>query len=110
GLEDAVTAMGRAALTGELHLRGRPLNGYLDALQARRSSAAPNLRVVHHPPSQPDAMIDLARRYDVGLALEQLSVVNRRLCLTNKAFTYIAAGIAVAITDTPGQHALGVDL
>ena len=35
---------------------------------------------------------------------------NRQLCLTNKAFTYMLAGMAVAITDTPGQHALGVDL
>ena len=35
---------------------------------------------------------------------------NRQLCLTNKAFTYILAGMAVAVTDTPGQHALGVDL
>ena len=55
-------------------------------------------------------MIEMARGYDVGLALELMEVPNRRLCLTNKAFTYILAGVAVAMTDTPGQHALGVDL
>jgi glycosyltransferase involved in cell wall biosynthesis len=39
-----------------------------------------------------------------------MEVRNRQLCVTNKAFTYILAGVAVAMTDTPGQHALGVDL
>jgi glycosyltransferase involved in cell wall biosynthesis len=55
-------------------------------------------------------MIDLARGYDVGLALEGTDVRNRQLALSNKALTYILAGVAVAITDTPGQHALAVDL
>jgi glycosyltransferase involved in cell wall biosynthesis len=32
------------------------------------------------------------------------------LCLTNKAFTYILAGIPVVMTDTPGQHPLATDL
>src|SRR5262249_22076444 len=55
-------------------------------------------------------MIDLSRGYDVGLALEQMSPRNRQLCVTNKAFTYIMAGVAVAISDTPGQHVIGSDL
>lgn len=110
GLEDAVAAMGRAAIPGELHLRGRPLNGYVEHLRAQSAAAAPTLRIVHHDPAPPDDMIALARGYDVGLALEQMDVLNRQLCLTNKAFIYIAAGVAVALTDTPGQHALGVDL
>jgi glycosyltransferase involved in cell wall biosynthesis len=110
GLEDAVAAMGTAGVAGELHLRGRPLDGYIDTLAHLARTHAPRLSVVHHPPAAPDAMIDVARGYDVGLALEQMAVVNRQLCLTNKAFTYVLAGVAVAITDTPGQHALGVDL
>jgi glycosyltransferase involved in cell wall biosynthesis len=110
GLEDAVAAMGRANLQGELSLRGRPLPGYIDGLRRLAADAAPRLSIVTLPPAPPDAMIDLARGYDVGLALEQMTVLNRRLCLTNKAFTYILAGVAVAMTDTPGQHALGADL
>jgi glycosyltransferase involved in cell wall biosynthesis len=39
-----------------------------------------------------------------------MAVRNRQLCLTNKAFTYILAGLAVAISDTPGQHDLAIDL
>lgn len=110
GLEDAVAAAGRAGVRIELTLRGRAQSGYLEALRHLAAAHAPLLTIVHEPPAPPDAMVDLARGYDVGLALEQMDVRNRQLCLTNKAFTYILAGVAVAITDTPGQHVLGVDL
>jgi glycosyltransferase involved in cell wall biosynthesis len=110
GLEDAVTALGRAGAAAELAVRGRPQPGYLEALRDRAAHDAPRVTVVHHEPASPDAMIDLARGSDVGLALEQMTPRNRSLCVTNKAFTYILAGVAVAISDTPGQHALGLDL
>ena len=103
-------AAGRAGIDAELALRGRTQNGYLQTLQSLAAAHAPQLSIVHHPPASPDAMVDLARNHDVGLAQEIMDVPNRRLCLTNKAFTYILAGLAVAMTDTPGQHALGQDL
>jgi glycosyltransferase involved in cell wall biosynthesis len=55
-------------------------------------------------------MVEFARGYDVGLALDYGTPLNRDLCITNKALTYILAGVPVAIADTPGQHALGADL
>ncbi len=110
GLEDAVEAMGRADIPGELHLRGRASPGYMDAIRQLGGVCAPRLRIVAHEPASPDAMVDLCRGLDVGLALEQGQVVNRQLCLTNKAFTYVLAGLAVAFTDTLGQRALAHDL
>jgi glycosyltransferase involved in cell wall biosynthesis len=110
GLEDAIGALGRTGVSAHLALRGRPQTGYLAALTALAAVQAPRVELVHLPPAAPDAMVDCARGYDVGLALEQMSPRNRQLCLPNKAFTYILAGMAVAITDTPGQHALGADL
>ena len=110
GLEDAISAAGRADIDAELHLRGTPKNGYLAALEQIRSARAPRLSIVPHPPAPPDAMVDLARGYDVGLALEQMTVLNHQLALSNKALTYILAGVAVALTDTPGQRVLGADL
>jgi glycosyltransferase involved in cell wall biosynthesis len=110
GLEDAILALGRAGVGAELALRGRPQAGYVALLEQLASRHAPLVAVVHLPPAPPDAMIECARGYDVGLALEQMAPRNRQLCLTNKAFTYILAGMAVAITDTPGQHALAADL
>ena len=110
GLEDAVLALGRSGAAAHLALRGRPHAGYLEALTTLAATHARRVEIVHFDPAPADAMIDLARGYDVGLALEQMTPHNRQLCLTNKAFTYILAGLAVAVTDTPGQHALGVDL
>jgi hypothetical protein len=110
GLEGAVAALGRAGITAELALRGRAQDGYLDGLRGQARAHAPHLTVVHLPPAPPDAMVELARGHDVGLALEEMAPRNRQLCVTTKAVTYILAGVAVAISDTPGQHALGVDL
>jgi glycosyltransferase involved in cell wall biosynthesis len=110
GLEDAILALGRSGVAAHLAMRGRAQPGYLAALESMASAKAPRLEIVHLPPAPPDAMVDCARGYDVGLALEQMTPRNRQLCLTNKAFTYILAGVAVAMTDTPGQHALGTDL
>jgi glycosyltransferase involved in cell wall biosynthesis len=110
GLEGAIAALGRAGIAAHLALRGRPHPGYLERLTALQRSQAPRLEIVHLAPAPPDAMVNCARGYDVGLALEQMTPLNRQLCLTNKAFTYMLAGVAVAMTDTPGQHALGVDL
>ena len=110
GLEEAIAALGRSGVRAELALRGRPNDGYLDALKRLAGAHAPRLEVIHHPPAPPDAMFDLARPHDVGLVLEHGVSRNRELCVTNKGFTYILAGLAVAGFDTPGQHAIGVDL
>ena len=110
GLEDAIAAAGRAGIAAELALRGRPLPGYLESLRQLAVAHAPRLSVTHQAPAPPDEMIDLARGYDVGLALERMDVRNHQLALSNKALTYILAGVAVALTDTPGQHALAVDM
>jgi hypothetical protein len=102
--------MGLAGVPGELTLRGCPVPGYLDGLHRLASASAPRLRIIHEPPASPDAMVDLSRGYDVGLALEQMQVKNHQIAQSNKLFTYLLAGNAIAMTDTPGQHALGVDV
>ncbi len=108
GLDEAVAALGRSGVRAELVLRGRPHDGYLDELQGL-AAHAPHLTIVHQPPGSPDAMVDLARGFDVGLALDHGVPRNRTLCMANKPFTYILAGMAVVMFDTPGQHDLGVD-
>ncbi len=110
GLEDAVQAAGLADIDCELHLLGNPSDGYLNRLSSFAKERAPRLKLVHHAPQPPDRMVDLCRDYHVGLALESAEPLNRALCLTNKAFTYILAGLAVVFTDTPGQRGLARDL
>jgi glycosyltransferase involved in cell wall biosynthesis len=110
GIEEAVTALGRIGVAAELTLLGRAQEGYLDRIHALAGAAVAPIAVHHHIPVAPDAMIDFARGYDVGLSLDFGSPLNRQLCMTNKAFTYILAGVPVVMADTPGQHALGIDL
>ena len=110
GIEDAVLALGRLGVDAELTLQGRAQEGYLRSVRELATAAGSMVGVKHQPPVPPDAMVDFARGYDVGLALDCGTPPNRELCMTNKAFTYILAGVPVVIADTPGQHALGVDL
>ena len=111
GLEDAIAALGRAGVRGAAdaaRAAARRLPRGADRARGgctRRASRSCTCRR-----RRPTRWSICARGYDVGLALEQMTPRNRQLCLTNKAFTYILAGMAVAMTDTPGQHALGVDL
>jgi len=110
GLEQAVAALGRAGIAAELTLLGRPHDGFLDALGGAARAQAPRVALVHRNPVPPDAMIDCARGHDVGLALDHGAPLNRELCITNKALTYILAGVPVLMADTRGQRALGLDL
>ena len=110
GLEDAVSAMGVGSVPGELHLRGRAVPDYLERLTRLAEEAAPRLKIVHHEPAPPDAMVALCAGYDVGLTLERGAVVNRALCLNNKALIYLLGGLAVAISDTPGQRPFATTL
>jgi glycosyltransferase involved in cell wall biosynthesis len=110
GLEDVVRAIGRAGGSAELHLRARPIPSYFDALQAHQRDVAPALVLVRHDPAPPDEMVRLAQGYDAGLSCEEPVVLNRRLCLGNKIFTYLAAGVPVILSRTPAQAALAQDL
>ena len=104
-------AMGRARIPGELHLRGRAIPDYIESLRRLAGELVPPLHVVHHEPASPDSMVDLCGDFDVGpgrRAGDRASTTV--LSLSNKAFTYILAGLAVVMTDTPGQRPLALQL
>lgn len=106
GLEDAIQAMRLAGIPGELHLRGRALPAYRRELEGLAARIAPRLQLCLHDPASPDEMIQQARGYDVGLALEREAPLNKSICLSNKACTYLPAGLAVVLSDTIGQRRL----
>jgi glycosyltransferase involved in cell wall biosynthesis len=112
GLEDVITAMGKLhECRIELHLRGQWSPGYRERLlQHATAVGVKPEHIVAHDPAPPDEMVRLAARYDVGLALEYPESLNRDLCLTNKIFTYLLAGNAIAATATRGQHWVMRDL
>jgi glycosyltransferase involved in cell wall biosynthesis len=82
----------------------------MDKLTRLATNVAPQLSLIEHAPAAPDEMVELCRAYDIGLGIEETQVPNRSLCLTNKALTYILAGLAVVLTDTIGQRPLADSL
>lgn len=108
GLESVIHAM--ATLPDchiELYLRGRCSSGYGERLRRVAQDRGLDLaKIKFCPPAPAEDMIRHSAEYDVGLALEQPDSPNRDLCLTNKIFSYLLAGNAVAATSTTGQKAI----
>jgi glycosyltransferase involved in cell wall biosynthesis len=106
GLEDIVRGVAAARVPAQLHLRGAARPWYVEDLRELAHREGADLEIAVHSPANPDAMVDLCAPFDIGLSPEQEGVLNRALCLPNKPLTYLAAGLAVIATDTPGQRTL----
>ncbi len=110
GLQPFLQAMARTKSRVRLDVRGGDRLGdgaQLMAL-ARNLGIADRFSIL--PKAAPDQMVRLAADYDIGLSLETDVSENRRICLTNKIFTYLLAGVPVVMSDTPAQSALAPDL
>jgi glycosyltransferase involved in cell wall biosynthesis len=101
GLEEAMVALARSGVEAELHLRGVPHRSMRELIDRWKFGGLTS-RV--HAPGLPDEMTLLACGYDIGLSLEPGHSQNNRIALGNKVLTYIVAGLAVAMTATPGQR------
>src|SRR6478609_8404327 len=110
GLQPFLQAMVRTTARIELEIRGGDPWGHGETLRtlARALGIADRVRLL--PVAPPQEMVRLAAAYDLGLSLETDVSENRRLCLTNKIFTYLLAGVPVLLSDTPAQRALAPDL
>lgn len=106
GLEDAVRALARCAPDVHLTLRGEPDRSFLPRLEFLAREVGVERRVHFRAPVVPSELVPRAARHDIGLALEQPVSRNRQICVTNKIFTYMLAGLAVAATETEGQRAV----
>lgn len=101
GIEDVVKALSTLKKDNfEFHLLGDrlPFNKYF--IEKLLSS---NVNIKFHNPVAPDEVIKFSRQFDIGLALEHSSPLNRDLCLTNKIFTYMQAGLAIVASKTTAQ-------
>jgi glycosyltransferase involved in cell wall biosynthesis len=110
GLQPFLQAMAHATTRIELDIRGDDPWGHGETLKtmARELGVADRLRLL--PMAPPEEMVRLAAAYDLGLSLETNATENRRLCLTNKIFTYLLAGVPVLLSDTPAQRQLAPEL
>ena len=111
GLEDAALALSHLPGSVELHVRGRWQEGYEARLRRLASDAGvAGSRIVAHPPAHPDEMVALAAPMDVGLALEPPVSTNNDVLWSNKVFTFVLAGLPVALSRTTGQSLLAQEL
>ena len=104
GIEQAIRALALLPFAAHLHLRGQIGDEFARTLNelARDLGVADRVHLLPYAP--PHTLVALAAQHDIGLAMEQPDTLNRAICATNKLFTYLAAGLAVAATDTPGQR------
>jgi glycosyltransferase involved in cell wall biosynthesis len=101
GIEEIVEAV---KLSGQhlfaLHLLGQCTAGF------KKKLLAMGVAIQFHSPIPPGELISFARQFDIGIAAESKVPFNRDICLTNKIFTYMQAGLAIAASDTNAQSAL----
>ncbi|HWY53243.1 MAG TPA: glycosyltransferase [Terriglobales bacterium] len=104
GIQDAFQAC--AGLTDhiEIHLRGRLSEPHKRELIASAEQWGVAGCINLHPVIHRDELFRSMAEYDVGLALERPQNRNHGLTASNKIFSYLLVGLAVAATDTPGQH------
>ncbi|MBC7400095.1 MAG: glycosyltransferase [Mucilaginibacter sp.] len=102
GLDDIISALqilNKADF--ELHLLGDISTSSKDFIDELKNSG---VNIKFHAPIPPDEIIPFANQFDIGLALENKVPVNRDICLTNKIFTYMQAGLAIIASDTTAQR------
>jgi len=111
GLEDALHALPHLPQDVILSLRGKWSPGYEETFRGDAKNLGVADRIHHLDLVPPNELIPRTAEHDVGLALEHPSAsINRAICLTNKLFTYLVAGIPFVATDTPGQRPIIDDL
>jgi len=104
GLEEAVLALKNANSDIYLYLQGNISNYYRRNLQKLAGSKKEKL--VFLMPCSPEELMSTASEFDVGLALERKEPLNRDLCVTNKIFIYLSAGLSIIATNTKGQSGI----
>jgi glycosyltransferase involved in cell wall biosynthesis len=106
GLELVVEAMSLTSANIELHLLGKVNDAYKKNLfSLSKSIENTNSHIFFHEPMKGDEIFQFASQFDIGLAAETTVCLNREISLTNKLFTYIQSGLAIAASDTVAQNA-----
>jgi len=103
GLESVIRIMGRMRTPSELHLRGFVSADYMSELRSLSRQAGVARDIHFLPPGSPAEMPLLAATADLGLSTEERHPLSRDLCLTNKVFAYLLAGIPQLLAKTRAQ-------
>ena len=110
GLEQILIAIARMRSHAKLSIRGHNSMRYSTRLRALAAELDLTDSLRFLPSAPPDEMVRLAAQHDVGLATEIGTPPSRAVCLTNKIFTYLLAGIPVLLSNTPAQRRIAQEL
>jgi hypothetical protein len=110
GLEEIIPVLAALKTPAELHLRGFVTPEYRQALSAAALAAGLSRPPVFHDFAPMAEMVRLASAYDLGLSLEPSRPLNRELCIANKVFTYVLAGLPQLMSPTAAHRRLAPDL
>lgn len=106
GLETIIEALDLTEIPIELHLLGQPAKGYKQhLLKLAQNAGIENDNMIFYDPVLADKLPQMTARFDIGLASETGFCLNNNIALSNKLFTYIQSGLAVAASNTPAQNA-----
>ena len=110
GLEPFIKAMGKLRGSVTLTIRGSDFLGYSARLKALAMDVGVADAIHFLPSAPPDQMAQLAAEHDVGLSLELGTPPSRAVCLTNKLFIYLLAGIPLLLSRTLAQCKFAAEL
>lgn len=110
GLEEMLRITARMRIPARLHVRSFASAAYRDSLMRLASDLGVRHPPLFLPPAAPGEMARLAAGAHAGICAEPLVVPNRDLCLANKIFTYLIAGIPTLLSPTRAHIALAADL
>jgi hypothetical protein len=99
-LELLIDAISLSVLTYELTLIGKQDLEFCDFLTKIKPK---NLRLVFLNYIHPNEIATELKKFDVGIAFEEILPKNRDLTITNKLFHYLNSGLAILATKTSGQ-------
>lgn len=100
GLEDIIYAINQLNNPLiQLHLLGN-----LSGQDHSYFNSLATFKINYYPPILNDEIFNLSAQFDAGLALEINEPFNREICLTNKIFTYLLAGLALITSNTKAQQ------
>jgi glycosyltransferase involved in cell wall biosynthesis len=103
GLELFFAAWIRTKHPSRVVLLGESTPGYQEKL-LREIPAERRTFISFLPLVPPAELPALVAQHDIGLALEESSIVNRDLTITNKILQYLNAGLAIVASSTAGQR------
>jgi hypothetical protein len=110
GLEKMIEILALMSTPAELHLRGFVARGYAEHLQSTAIKKGLKRPLSFLAPGPPGEMARLASTADMGVASEEPPPLNKDICLANKIFIYLLAGIPQLLSNTAAQLAIGRDL